>query len=66
MKDYVKDLQSGTNRSARRAGSSNQFEIHDATKFLKTRAHINFPDLGQPRLDPFVLMLMFFGLGSRR
>jgi ABC-type multidrug transport system ATPase subunit/pSer/pThr/pTyr-binding forkhead associated (FHA) protein len=65
MKDYVKDLQSGIQSTQPAAPKLKPVpEIHDADKIPEDLSHyINFlHPWGNIILDPFVLLLMFFGL----
>jgi len=65
MKDYVKDLQSGIQSTQPAAPKLKPVpEIHDADKIPEDlSSYINFlHPWGNAILDPFVLLLMFFGL----
>ncbi len=65
MKDYVKDLQSGIQSTQPAAPKVKPVpEIHDADKIPEDlSSYINFlHPWGNILLDPFVLLLMFFGL----
>jgi len=65
MKDYVKDLQSGIQSTQPVAPKLKPVpEIHDADKIPEDlSSYINFlHPWGNAILDPFVLLLMFFGL----
>jgi ABC-type multidrug transport system ATPase subunit/pSer/pThr/pTyr-binding forkhead associated (FHA) protein len=65
MKDYVKDLQSGIQSTQPAAPKLKPVpEIHDADKIPEDVSnYINFlHPWGNIILDPFVLLLMFFGL----
>jgi ABC-type multidrug transport system ATPase subunit/predicted component of type VI protein secretion system len=65
MKDYIKDLQSGVQSTQPEAPKLKPVpKIHEADKLPEDLSHyINFlHPWGNALLDPFVLMLMFFGL----
>ncbi|PYS20648.1 MAG: hypothetical protein DMF72_20575 [Acidobacteria bacterium] len=65
MKDYVKDLQSGVQATQPAAPKLKPVpEIHDADKIPEDlSSYINFlHPWGNILLDPFVLLVMFFGL----
>jgi ABC-type multidrug transport system ATPase subunit/pSer/pThr/pTyr-binding forkhead associated (FHA) protein len=65
MKDYIKDLQSGVQSNQPEAPKLKPVpKIHEADKLPEDLSHyINFlHPWGNALLDPFVLMLMFFGL----
>jgi ABC transport system ATP-binding/permease protein len=65
MKDYIKDLQSGVQSTQPTAPKLKPVpEIHEADKLPEDLSnYINFlHPWGHALLDPFVLMLMFFGL----
>jgi ABC transport system ATP-binding/permease protein len=65
MKDYVKDLQSGQQSTQPEAPKLKPVpKIHEADKLPEDLSnYINFlHPWGHALLDPFVLMLMFFGL----
>ena len=65
MKDYIKDLQSGQQSTQPEAPKLKPVpKIHEADKLPEDLSHyINFlHPWGNAILDPFVLLLMFFGL----
>ena len=65
MKDYIKDLQSGVQSTQPEAPKLKPVpKIHEADKLPEDLSnYINFlHPWGNAILDPFVLLLMFFGL----